>query len=50
MATHEMNFAREIADNVCFLKDGIVWEQGNPGALFSNASRPETRAFLSRVG
>lgn len=50
MATHEMNFAREIADNVCFLKDGIVWEQGNPGALFGNASRPETRAFLSRVG
>jgi polar amino acid transport system ATP-binding protein len=49
MATHEMNFAREIADNVCFLKDGIVWEQGNPNAVFGNPSRQETRAFLSRV-
>jgi polar amino acid transport system ATP-binding protein len=49
MATHEMNFAREIADNVCFLKDGIVWEQGNPRELFGSASRPETQAFLSRV-
>lgn len=49
MATHEMNFAREIADNVCFLKDGIVWEQGNPGALFGQPLRPETQAFLSRV-
>ena len=49
MATHEMNFAREIADNVCFLKDGIVWEQGNPDAVFGNPSRQETQAFLSRV-
>jgi polar amino acid transport system ATP-binding protein len=49
MATHEMNFAREVADNVCFLNDGIVWEQGNPGELFGSASKPETQAFLSRV-
>lgn len=49
MATHEMNFAREVADNVCFLNDGIVWEQGNPGVLFGSASKPETQAFLSRV-
>lgn len=49
MATHEMNFARDIADTVCFLKDGIVWEQGPPEQLFGNAQRQETQAFLSRV-
>jgi polar amino acid transport system ATP-binding protein len=49
MATHEMNFAREVADNVCFMRDGIVWEQGKPELLFSNPQREETRSFLSRV-
>lgn len=49
MATHEMNFARDIADNVCFLKDGIVWEQGPPEKLFAQPERGETQAFLARV-
>ena len=49
MATHEMNFAREIADNVCFLKDGIVFEQGNAQQIFGSAQRDETREFLARV-
>jgi len=49
MATHEMNFAREVADNVCFMRDGIVWEQGKPESLFSDPQREETRSFLSRV-
>jgi polar amino acid transport system ATP-binding protein len=49
MATHEMNFAREVADTVCFLNNGIVWEQGAPEELFGNPKQAETRNFLSRV-
>jgi polar amino acid transport system ATP-binding protein len=49
MATHEMNFAREVADSVCFLHNGIVWEQGDPDALFGAPQREETRNFLARV-
>ena len=49
MATHEMNFAREIADTVCFLKDGIVMEQGSAEQIFSGAHKAETREFLARV-
>ena len=49
MATHEMNFAREVADTVCFLRDGMVHEQGPPDVIFSNPTKPETREFLSRV-
>jgi polar amino acid transport system ATP-binding protein len=49
LATHEMGFAREIADTVCFLKDGRIVEQGPPAQMFSDPSRPETREFLSRV-
>ncbi|MFM2070131.1 MAG: hypothetical protein RLZZ623_394 [Actinomycetota bacterium] len=49
LATHEMGFAREIADTVCFLKDGRIVEQGPPAQMFSDPSQPETREFLSRV-
>jgi polar amino acid transport system ATP-binding protein len=49
MATHEMGFAREVADKVCFLKDGIVLEQGTPEVIFSAPQREETREFLARV-
>ena len=49
MATHEMGFAREVADRVCFLRDGIVWEQGPPDQVFGDPQRPETREFLARV-
>ncbi len=49
MATHEMGFAREVADKVCFLKDGIVLEQGSPEVIFSSPQRAETREFLARV-
>lgn len=49
MATHEMNFAREVADSVCFLHNGIVWEQGDPDALFGAPQREETQNFLARV-
>ncbi len=49
MATHEMGFAREVADRVCFLHDGIVREQGTPEQVFGSPQEPETREFLARV-
>lgn len=49
LATHEMGFAREIADNVCFLSNGSILEQGPPSTIFERPSRPETREFLARV-
>ena len=49
LATHEMGFARELADKVCFLDAGRILEQGPPEALFSNPREPRTKAFLARV-
>ena len=49
LATHEMGFAREISDLVCFLKDGVIVEAAPPEQLFTEPSHPETRAFLQRV-
>lgn len=49
MATHEMGFAREVADRVCFLHEGIVLEQGPPEQVFGDPHCPETRAFLARI-
>ncbi len=49
LATHEMSFAREIADSVCFLKDGRILEQGPPLQMFSEPACAETREFLARV-
>ena len=49
LATHEMGFARQAADKVCFLKDGRIVEEGPPEQLFANPERPETKAFLARA-
>ncbi len=49
LATHEMGFARELADKVCFLDAGVILEEGPPDALFSNPREERTRAFLKRV-
>ncbi len=49
MATHEMGFAREVADRVCFLHDGVVREQGPPDQIFNAPQEPQTREFLARV-
>lgn len=49
MATHEMGFARDVADRVCFLCDGVVLEEGPPEAIFSAPQRPQTQDFLKRV-
>lgn len=49
LATHEMGFARQAADKVCFLKDGRIIEEGPPAQLFDAPQRPETQAFLARA-
>jgi polar amino acid transport system ATP-binding protein len=49
IATHEMGFASDIADRVCFLDQGQVLEQGPPGQLFGSPREPRTRQFLERV-
>lgn len=48
VVSHEMDFAREAADNVIFMDEGKVIERGAPEQLFGSAQHPRTRAFLSR--
>lgn len=50
IVTHEMQFAREIADRVVFMEGGRIVEQGPPAQIFGNAQDDRTRAFLRRVG
>lgn len=47
--THEMGFAREVADRVLFLEDGIIYEEGTPDEIFSHAKEPRTQQFLSMI-
>ena len=49
IATHEMSFAREVADEVCYLQDGLVVERGAPEQVFTEPRSPETRRFLARL-
>ncbi len=49
IATHEMSFAKEVADKVCFLDVGVICEEGPPEQIFSNPAEPRTREFLARV-
>ena len=49
LATHEMAFAREVADHVCFLHEGRILEQGPPERIFTAPEREETRRFLRRL-
>jgi polar amino acid transport system ATP-binding protein len=50
IATHEMAFAREVADEVCFLHAGAILERGAPAQVIDSPSEPETRRFLRRLG
>ncbi len=47
--THEMGFAREVADRVIFIDDGIIMEQGTPDEMFGNPKNPRTIDFLNKV-
>ncbi len=49
IATHEMGFARDIADRVCFLDEGVILEQGPPAEIFSDPREPRTQQFLQRI-
>jgi polar amino acid transport system ATP-binding protein len=49
VATHEMGFAREIADRVCFLDAGAILEEGPPAEIFSKPREPRTQQFLARI-
>jgi len=49
VATHEMGFAREVADKVCFLDAGRILEEGRPEQIFTQPREPRTREFLARV-
>ncbi len=49
IATHEMSFAREVSDKVCFLDAGVICEQGPPDQILSNPTEPRTREFLKRI-
>jgi polar amino acid transport system ATP-binding protein len=49
IATHEMSFAREVADEVAFLHEGRIVESGPPQRVLAEPERPETRQFLSRL-
>jgi polar amino acid transport system ATP-binding protein len=49
IATHEMSFARDIADRVVFLDEGVILEQGTPEEIFSAPKEPRTQQFLQRI-
>jgi len=49
IATHEMGFARDIADRVCFLDAGRILEQGPPERIFTTPEHPRTNRFLARI-
>jgi polar amino acid transport system ATP-binding protein len=49
IATHEMGFARQIADRVCFLYEGAILEQGPPEAIFGSPKHERTKGFLRRI-
>ena len=47
--THEMGFAREVADRVLFMADGIIAEEGTPEQIFNNPQNPRTQNFLKSI-
>jgi polar amino acid transport system ATP-binding protein len=49
IATHEMSFAREVANKICFLDNGRILEEGPPDQIFGEPREPRTREFLARV-
>jgi len=49
IVTHEMGFAREVADRVIFMGDGVIIEEGRPAELFSQPQHERTRKFLQSV-
>ena len=48
IVTHEMDFARDVADRIIFMDDGVIIEQGSPQEVFGNPKEERTKQFLSR--
>jgi polar amino acid transport system ATP-binding protein len=49
IATHEMGFARDVADQVCFLDNGVILEKGAPADIFKHPQQARTKQFLQRI-
>jgi polar amino acid transport system ATP-binding protein len=49
IATHEMGFAKDIANRVSFLDEGVILEEGPPAQIFSDPREDRTRQFLQRI-
>jgi putative lysine transport system ATP-binding protein len=49
VVTHEMQFAREVADRVVFMDQGVIAEEGSPEEIFNNPKEERTKEFLSRI-
>ncbi|KAA5805850.1 amino acid ABC transporter ATP-binding protein [Thermoanaerobacterium thermosaccharolyticum] len=49
VVTHEMGFAREVADRVIFVDDGVIVEEGTPREVFENPKSPRTKEFFSKI-
>ena len=49
IVTHEMAFARQVADRIIFMADGIIQEEGKPEDVFTNSKSPRTKAFLDSM-
>jgi polar amino acid transport system ATP-binding protein len=50
VVTHEMGFARNVADEIIFMEGGVIVEQGPPKEMFTNAKLARTKEFLGRIG
>ena len=49
VVTHEMAFAKEVADRVIFMDQGVIMEEGTPAQIFETPSHERTRLFLKRI-
>ena len=49
VVTHEMGFAREVANRVVFMDEGLIKEQGSPEEFFRNPKEPRLKEFLSKI-
>ena len=49
IVTHEMNFARHVADKILFMADGVVEEEGIPEQIFETPRSEKTRSFLNKI-
>ena len=49
LVTHEMGFAREVADRICFIDDGLILEDAPPDEFFANPKTDRAKSFLEKV-